>query len=1044
MFYNCDRLYLKLQHQFQFWYSPLTLKLYAQSAIAFCLLTSGNAFAQVIPDNTLPQNSIVTPDGDIVEITGGTTSGTNLFHSFEEFSLNTGNTAFFDNAADINNIIGRVTGNNISDIDGLIRANGSADLFLINPNGIIFGENAALDIGGSFIGSTADSLKFTDGAEFSAVDPDASSLLTVSIPVGLQYGQENGDITVEGSGNNLFIDFDTFTVDRSDRSVGLEVQPEKTLALVGGNVFIEGGNLTAPRGNIELGSVAGGTVGLTPDDLGWKLGYDSVSDFQEVALSQAASLEASGNSGGRVNVKGSFVKITDGSAILTDTLGNGSGGSLTIEADETEIYGAAENGFTSSLFTNVDLDATGDGGDALIDTEYLYIGDGAQVNVNTFGLGNAGTLTVNAGDIEILGGSIDGELPSGLFAQADIGQTGTGGNIDIEADYLLVADGAQINVNTFGEADAGNLTVRASEIELIAGSADFGSSGLFASSEDLGNGGNISVESDYLLVADGAQIVSSAFFEGDAGSLSVNSSEIELIGTSPGGTPSGLFANSEDLGNGGNISVESDYLLVADGAQIVSSAFFEGDAGNLSVDSSEIELIGTSPGGTPSGLFSTVEEDAIGNGGNISVATEELVVSEGAQIAVSTLGLGNAGSLNIEAGNVELSGSKDLRPSGLFSNAIIGSGDGGDLNLTSDRLTIIDGATISAGNFSSSNSEIPPGTGAAGSISIDVNSLELDSTVAEKFSTITAAAFAQAGGDITLNVNSNLSLSNGSQITAETRGDGNGGSIDISTNKFNLNSQSQVSVNSTGLGQAGDIAIASDSLTLNTGKITATSIQTGGGEISLATDSLLLNNNSLVSTSVLDSTGGGGNIAIDNEGFIIGRNNSKIEADAVFGQGGNIQITATGLFFDASSQITASSEFGVDGIVEINDLESNKRLNVVSLPQIVSTQDAVIISSCPVPEQNIFAVTGLGGIPENPSSYLKGRTLWQDARRLTNYADANRVPNSTSSSSQLRKTTKEQAIVESQGWIVNQRGNIELIAATTPQIGQQQIRCGDL
>ncbi|MEM9506131.1 MAG: hypothetical protein AAGA16_00430 [Cyanobacteria bacterium P01_E01_bin.35] len=217
------------------------------------------------------------------------------------------------------------------------------------------------------------------------------------------------------------------------------------------------------------------------------------------------------------------------------------------------------------------------------------------------------------------------------------------------------------------------------------------------------------------------------------------------------------------------------------------------------------------------------------------------------------------------------------------------------------------------------------------------------------------------------------------------------------------------------MGQAGDIAITSDSLTLNQGNITATSIETGGGDINLVTDSIFLDNNSLISTSVLDSTGGGG----------------------------NIQITTQGLFLDASSQITASSEFGVDGVIDISELELNKRLNVVQLPQKISTRKALIISNCPVPEANTFAVTGLGGIPENPSSYLRGRTLWQDARRLTDNTDANSLPN-TSSNSQHQKTSNNRAIVESQTWIVNQRGNIELVAAVTPQIGQQEIRCGDL
>jgi len=982
MFYSCNFQVLKL-NQLKLWSLPLTFLLIATS--------KASVSAQVIPDDTLPQNSVVTPNGDLVEITDGTIKDTNLFHSFEQFSVLNGQTAWFDNATNIANIITRVTGGSISQIDGLLKANGTANLFLINPNGIVFGENAALDLGGSFIGSTADSLKFADGKEFSAVNPNAAPLLTVSTPVGLQYGGENGDIKVQGSGNNLFIDFDTYTVDRNQRPEGLAVKPEKTLALVGGNVSVEGGNLTAPQGNIELGSVAKeGTVKLIPDTLGWQLDYQNIGTFQNINLSQAASLEASGNSGGRVRVKANYVSLTDGSAILTDTRGDGVGGSLTIEAEETEIYGVADNGFTSSTFTNVDFGATGDGGNLLIDSGYLYVGDGAQVNVNTFGLGNAGTLTVKADQIEILGGSTDGTFVSGLFAQADIGQTGTGGNIDIEANYFLVADGAQVSVNTFGSGDAGKLRVKAQEIELIAGSKDFGSSGLFAS------------------------------------------------------------ADVDSTGNGGSLEIETNSLYIADGARAIAATSGGGNAGNLTVKAQNIELAGASPGGTSSGLFSTVEEGGSGNGGILQIDTDNLLITDGAQIAVATKGEGNAGILDIEASKIELIGASDFGASGLFSSAIVDRGNGGEIKITSDRLSILDGATISASNFASRDLDTPPGQGAPGKIDINVNSLKLDSTIPEEFSSITTTANAQTGGNITLNVARDLTVNNNSQITSETRGEGDGGNINILATEFNLDNRGQVSSNSTGLGQAGNIAIASDSLNLNEGKITATSTQSGGGEINLATGSIFLDNNSLISTSVLDSTGGGGNIFIDNSGFIIGRNNSDIKADAVLGQGGNIQINSTGLFLDLDSEITASSELGVDGIVEVNNTEYGKRLSIEQLPEKTPTNTDIVASSCPVQKENTFTIAGSGGLPENPTSYLRGSTTWQDIRPLPDYTAQNNDISEKKVDLELNQhqNLEINKIEESQGWIINAQGNIELVASAThtiPQINSwQAIKCGKL
>ena len=1122
------------------------------------LINTSRASAQITPDTTLPSNSIpVSNDsGDLITITGGTNAGNNLFHSFQEFSVIDGQTAFFDNGVTIENIFSRVTGDDLSNIEGMIRANGTANLFLINPNGIIFGPNSSLNIGGSFIGSTADSIQFSDGSFYSAIAPQSSSLLTINIPIGLQYGAQPGNIIVQGNGNNTgFRDpsISDQTLIKDFRPTGLQVQTGNSLALIGGNIALDGGNLTATEGHIELGSVQSGLVEFDGNEEPGEFDYQEVTGFGDIALVNAASVEVSGNSSGTVNVQGQNISLSDASAILSNTSGDGTAGSITLNGTESvQVTGVSQNEipFVSYVSTGTAPGSTGEGADLTINTRYLLVVGGAQVDSPVFGSGDGGNLTVNAERIELIAGSqVAGS--SGLFAPIVPDATGNGGDINLVTDSLLVAGGAQAFALTTSSSTAGDFNIKAQNIELNGASPNGIPSGLFNNNNFLGDGdaGNLTIETDNLSLIDGADIGSTVIGEGRAGDIYIKANTIELIDNANLEDPSSISVSVDEppssvsvaegiSGIGGNIIIETNSLSLNNGTQINSSIFGSGDGGNVMITASDINLNGYSNVADRStGFFATVVPEATGNSGDITITTDNLIVSDGAQISVSTVGSGSAGNLKLIASDsIELTGNAIAAnggSSGLFSNAVFGEGDGGNLDLTTNHLIIKDGATINVSNFFSRDANIPPGRGEAGNINIEAQTIELDGVdagiparinaatfvgggdivlnsslvtatngaqitaetlgegrggsiaiAAEEFNlnnqaqvsvnstglgqagdiAIAAASFnldegnitatstqAGGGGDIVLN-SSLMTATNGAQITAETLGAGNGGSIAIAAEEFNLNNQAQVSVNSTGKGQAGDIAISAASFNLDEGKITATSTQTGGGDIDLFTDSLALNNNSLISTSVLDSTGGGGNILIENSGFIIGRNNSDIKADAISGPGGNIQINTQGIFFDPDSEITASSEFGTDGIVKINLTESDRKLSTVSLPDRLSTAEAVIVSSCPIPDSDTFTVYGEGGLPENPSSYLRGRTVWQDTRQLAkhgaNTEDINPELTNNVKPDIGQEDDQVNPIVESQSWIINQRGKIELVAAhsqgISPTIWTQEMNCRDL
>jgi len=583
-------------------------------AITFVFVVSAiasQAQAQVTSDRTLGttvNGSTSLPcNGGTCTITGGTTAGTNLFHSFEEFSVPTSGEAHFDNAGSIQNIISRVTGGSVSNIDGQLQANGTANLFVLNPKGIMFGDNATLDIGGSFVATTASAIKFTDGTEFSATPVQSSPLLTLTVPVGLQFGSMPGRIIVQGQGQGLRMNADLI-----DTSVGLRVQPDQTLALLGGDVVLSGGTLKTAGGRIELGSVADNSfVSLNPIAQGIALGYDGVSSFRDIQLSDSAAVDASGLGGGDIQVRGRQVTLTNGSQIEAITLGSQPGGTLNVIAsDAVEVIGFSANN-RSRLATAVYPGATGAGGNLTLSTGRLILRDGAQIVTSTFSRGAAGTLAVTASDlVELSGTSAPGQFGSGLFTAVPPGATGAGGNLTLETRRLILRDGSLVSAASLGDGQAGRLVVSASEsVELIGTSADGRvPSVLTARSRGIADAGNLRISTGLLRVQDGAAVTVSGDGSGDAGNLEVQANSIFLDNNGQ------LIARTAS-GNGGNITLNvRELLLQRHDSQIATDAGGRGNGGNIVINGQFIVAV-------PNENSDITANADRGGGGNINIIT---------------------------------------------------------------------------------------------------------------------------------------------------------------------------------------------------------------------------------------------------------------------------------------------------------------------------------------------------------------------------------------------------------------------------------------
>ena len=732
------------------------------------VITSGNcAKAQIVPDSTLgAERSVVQPNATnqmIDVISGGARRGANLFHSFEQFSILTGHTAFFNNGVNIQNIITRVTGNQASNIDGILQANSTTNLFLVNPNGIIFGPNASLNIGGSFLASTASSLKFADGTQFSATAPQNTPLLTVSVPIGLQFGGSAAGISVNGS--------------------GLATTQGQTLALVGGDITIYGGNFPGPdgtnlearEGRIELGSVAENSlVNLTAIDQGWSLGYTGVQNFKNINLFQGAFVNAPSfnTSGGNIQVQGRQVLLQDGAAIAVPTRGSKSGGTLVVKASNfVELSGVTPFG-PGGLFAQADPNgegATGNAGSVSITTRQLVIQDGAAADTSTFGTGQAGNLTVKASDsIQLSGRTPDNQFPSGLFSQVAKNGTGTGsaGDITIETGQLSVLGGAQISTAGRAGGKGGTLTINAADSVQLSGTAPNASviqiSGASPTATEIQGASGVFVSAQ-----PGTGATSSA------GELTINTGQLTVENGAE------ISADSFGLAQGGNANLNVGQLIIRNGGRVGAGAFGEGLGGSLTVKATDsVEVSGTTTVGSQtlkSILFTGAE--ASGNAGDLNIMTGSLNVRDGGAVTVSSAGSGKAGNLQLTAGSIGLD-------NGSLTSTTF-SGDGGNIILQGQNLLLL----RNGGQISTTAGTAKVG-GNGGKISITAPFVI---AVPQENSSISANAFKGNGGSVTINASgifgfqqpalnqSQIAASNQSQITATSTGGGLNGVVTLNT-----------------------------------------------------------------------------------------------------------------------------------------------------------------------------------------------------------------------------------------------------------------------
>jgi filamentous hemagglutinin family protein len=848
----------------------------------------------------------------------GKQSGANLFHSFSRFNIHSGESATFTGPDSVQNIITRVTGGNASWIDGTIcSAINGADMYLLNPAGIMFGPGASLDLTGSFHATTADYLRMGENERFYA-DPLKSSMLSVSPPAAFGFlspddGKKEGigQISLEGKG---YISPENW---EDEFLKGLVVPEDETLSLIGGDIDITKGSYTVideeiqpmgtliipEKGKIQMAALGSGGE-LVPTEAGLdtssfeKLGTVRISDqsaihagggkifirgsqfFMDSSYLSAGQVQISetvflGGESGLIDIQTDTVSLTNESVIAADTYDKGKSGDVKIRASESVYF--SESDIVSGTYST-ETNA-GDAGSIDIQAKNLSFEKDSGIDSGSFGIGKGGDVTLRASESVIFS---DSGIDTASRGQGE--SAGDAGDILIEGKSLFFTDGSWIRNESWGQGEGGDVTLRGSDTVSFWGTnVDGWASKIYSftygEKDDSGDAGDIFIETARLSFKDGGGIYAATRGGGKGGSVTVKASDsVEFTGRNPygentSGLGSGIYAPSagtgEYAGKGGDIVIEARSVSLTDGGIITNSTAGSGDGGDIFVGAEDFIRISDSglavsdrsedsfePTGIYSGSYST--ETYAGNAGRIHLKTSELTLSDQGKISASAAGQGNAGLIGLEA----------------------------------DRLILTNGASISS---VSSGFQEEGGNSGAIFISKQVKSAD---TISE------------------VQPSDEVSLTDSAYITTSSKGAGNAGVIVLSTSRLNMDRDAHISSTSQSESRSGDAGAVFIGRIEKTDEDESLRIQ--------GCDEIHMQENSRISTS---SHGGGdaGVINIWSSRLELESDSSVSSASKGDGEGGLIGIHSDEyVHMQGGSHISTSSEGSGDagGIgLEVSRLE---------------------------------------------------------------------------------------------------------------------------